>query len=268
MSTQDDGQARAADAATTSGEHGSRGATPYDASGVPRGGTLYGAGGAPLGSRQRPRPDRLMLAAAAVGALGLLIGVVFATGLTPFGPERGAASVATFTPAGSASPAAVEPTRAPAPPTPTEAAKTTAPASVGPRIGTLRSAGSSLCLEVIVQGQVDAAPVHQVPCAGAAAQLWRLDRDDDVVTVVNTATGGCLDVAGASRDNQAPVQQWSCQPVPQQRWRISPIGSGFALVSEVSGKCLDVPAGSADAGVRVQQFDCNGTGAQQWVFAG
>jgi hypothetical protein len=213
------------------------------------------------------RHDRVMRAAIAVGGLGLLAGVLFATGLTPFGPDESASGSLTPTPAGSAAPVedggSPEPeatTAKPPPPSPTTAAPP-------PGNGTLRAVVSGLCLDLAQDG-LEGVPVHQVACSGTPTQRWRLDQAGDVVVIVNTKTGGCLDVTAASTDNGAPIQQWSCAPVPQQQWRVTPTGNGFSLVSLISNKCLDVPGASRDQGVRLQQFDCNGTAAQQWIFGG
>jgi hypothetical protein len=232
----------------------------------PRPGTLYGAGGTPAPPAADPTRDRLLIAAAAIGAGGVLLGALFASGLLPFGPDEPAASAPAAP--GTSAPAPSGPTSPTpaAPRTPTGRATPTPPPAAPPT-GTLRSAASSLCLDV-GQGPVDGTPVQQVPCTGAPTQLWRLDRAGDVVTVINTATGGCLEVADGSPDNGAQVRLWSCQPVPHHRWRAQPAGSGFMLVGAASGKCLDVPGASSDQGVRMQQFDCNGTAAQQWVFGG
>lgn len=227
------------------------------------GGTVYGAGGAPVEPSVRHGRDRLMPVAALIGGLGVLVGVLFATGLTPFGPSDPGVPADAGAPAWRGSPTVAPTSAAPAPTTaaPTSQAPSSPPASVG----VLRSVVSSLCLDV-AQGGGDGAAVQQMQCTGAPTQMWRLDRAGDVLAIVNTTTGGCLDVAGASRDNHAPVQQWSCQDVPQQRWRVAPADNGFTLVSLASDKCLDVPGASRDQGVQVSQFDCNGTDAQRWIF--
>jgi hypothetical protein len=234
--------------------------------GATGGGTVYGGRGGPVAPGP-PHRDRLLIGAAAVGGAGLLVGALLATGLTPFGPaDRGARDAATATPVIAAPDAAGSPVDRPSSPTAPPA--TSAPPAAPPT-GTLRSVASSLCLEPVAPDPpADGTPVHQVPCTGVPAQLWRLDRAGDVVTLVNPAAEGCLDVAGGSPDNQAPVVLSGCRAEPRQQWRATPNGNGFAVVSLVSNRCLDVPAASGDQGVRIQQFDCNGSGAQQWVFAG
>jgi hypothetical protein len=228
--------------------------------------TVYGSGGQPAQPPVGPGRDRLLLVAGAVGGVLLLLGVLFAAGLTPFGPaaepppQAGTpAASARADPAGSATATPTGP--ADAGPTPSEASG-----------GTLRSVAASLCLEPDGSGDGggddDGVAVRQVACSGAPEQLWRIDPDGDVATVVNVATGRCLDVRRGSRDNQAPVVLSDCRPRDRQRWRTPPTGNGFALVSVVSDRCLDVPAASAEPGLRMQQFDCNGTGAQQWIFGG
>jgi hypothetical protein len=229
--------------------------------------TVYGSGGQPAEPPVGPGPDRLLLVAGAVGGVLVLLGVLFATGLTPFGPAAEpppeAGSSAAPAPAGPAGSATATPSGT----APTEPATTEAPG------GTLRSVAASLCLEPDgnpdgEDDDEDGIPVQQVACSGAPEQLWRIDLDGDVATVVNIATGRCLEVRRGSRDNQAPVVLADCRPRDRQRWRTPPAGNGFALVSIASDRCLDVPAASAEPGRRMQQFDCNGTGAQQWIFGG
>jgi hypothetical protein len=232
--------------------------------------TTYGSGGRPAEPPVGPGPDRLLLVAGAVGGLLLLLGVLFATGLTPFGPSS-EPPPDTGTP-GASAPAGPSGSATAAPPGTPATTPATTPTPTEPPGGTLRSLAASLCLEpdadVGDDGDDDGVPVRQAACSGAAEQLWRLDRDGEVVTVVNTATGRCLDVSGGSRDNQAAVVLSDCRQRDRQRWRATPNGDGFALVNVVSDRCLDVPAASGEPDLRMQQFDCNGTGAQRWIFSG
>ena len=200
-----------------------------------------------------------MRGAMVVGGLGLLAGLLFATGLTPFGPDD--SPVGLPTPPRRRGCARRSGRRRPEPTPKATTAKPPRPSpttAAPPRNGTLRPVVSGLCLDIVAQDGVDGVPVHQVPCTGAPTQRWRLDQAGDVVVIVNTATGGCLDVTGASQDNGVPIQQWSCAPVPQQQWRVAPAGNGFSLASLISNRCLDVTGASRDQGVRMQQFDCNG----------
>ncbi|HYN95226.1 MAG TPA: hypothetical protein VES42_15370, partial [Pilimelia sp.] len=50
----------------------------------PAGGRVYGPGGAPMGPTPTREPRWLLPGAAGVGAAGVLLGVLLATGLTPF----------------------------------------------------------------------------------------------------------------------------------------------------------------------------------------
>ncbi|MGI5213764.1 RICIN domain-containing protein [Plantactinospora sp. CA-290183] len=231
------------------------------------GGTVYG---------RRRRPDPLLLAALAVGATGVLLGVLFATGLLTGGD--GTPSVAGLptpgtdrSPSASGGAAAGSSTPGTTPgPTPTPS---TAP-TLGPTdVRVLRSAVSGLCLDVLGTGNPEGAAARQAACTGAPSQRWQpTPVGPDVVTLVNTASGKCLDVYGVSRDDGAAVQQWSCNGGANQQWRLVPAGTGpaagtgpVALVSVNSGKCLDLPDANPGPGVPLRQLSCLGTPNQQWT---
>jgi len=233
----------------------------------PRTGTVYGAGGAPVTPRTTPVDRWLMPGALAVGGLGVLVGVLFALGLTPFGPgdvtapapQPPAAPAGAGEPSGTAAGAASpSPSSAPTP-TPTQ----------DPRVqrGALRSLASSLCLQPDPDEDSQGAPVQQIPCSGEPAQQWQTaPAEGDLVTIANVDSERCLDVNDGSKDDGAVVLQWRCHGRSNQQWRIVPAGSAFALVSANSGKCLDVPGARAEPELGMQQFTCNGTPAQLWTW--
>jgi hypothetical protein len=231
----------------------------------PTGGTVYGAPSGPRLAKDRP-----MMAALAVGAVGVLLGVLFATGAFSGDGGPGPALVpAAGSPIGAASatpggeggrggtPAA---SAAPTPAAPT-------PAAPAPRL--FRSLASSLCLDVVAEGDPEGAESQQTACTGAANQLWLANSaGSDWVTLVNSASGKCLDVDGSSTDDEAKVRQRACTGAPNQQWRVGAAGNNAVTVVNVnSGKCLDVPGLSTDPGARLQQYSCNGGANQQWAGA-
>ncbi len=203
-----------------------------------------------------PARDRLLLIAAAVGVVGLLVGVLLATGIfAPGGDEPPAAAPAPTTPPASGA-AAGTPTVAPtAPALPTD-------------VRVFRSVATDLCLEPVAEEEPEGADIRQAPCTDEPTQQWRTaPAQDDSVFFVNVASGKCLDVDGARGEDQVPVQQWTCVDVPQQRWRLSANEAGQVLVAAVhSGKCIDIPDGGNPApGTKMQQFTCHGEANQRWV---
>ncbi|HEU4425137.1 MAG TPA: RICIN domain-containing protein [Pilimelia sp.] len=230
----------------------------------PRTGTVYGVGGAPVAPGAAPVPRWLMPGAVAIGGLGVVVGLLFALGLTPFGPDEAGTPAApplagTTEPAGAAAGAASpSPTTAPTP-TPT-------PDPGTPR-GALRSVASSLCLQPAPDEDPQGAHVQQVPCSGAPAQQWRAaPAEGDLFTIVNAESELCLDVNDSSKDDGASVLQWPCHGRDNQQWRVAPVGGSVTLVSRTSDKCLDVPGARPDPELDMQQYTCNGTPAQQWVW--
>jgi hypothetical protein len=215
-------------------------------------GTVYGG---------RPPPrDRLLLIAAAVGAVGLLVGVLLATGVfAPGGGEPPAAAPAPTAPPASGA-AAGSPTPAP----------TSAPTSpaLPADVRLFRSVATDLCLEPVAEEDPEGADIRQAPCTGEPTQQWRTaPAADGSAYFVNVASGKCLDVDGARGEDQVPVQQWTCVDVPQQHWRLSTNEAGQVLVAAVhSGKCIDIPdGGNPEPGTRMQQFTCHGEANQRWV---
>jgi hypothetical protein len=217
--------------------------------------TVYGGStGVPLGPR--PPRDRLLVVATAVGAVGVLVGIVLATGILSGGGGRSATQSAVPTPA-AATPA---PARPAAP-----AAPTTTPAD---GVRGFKSVATGRCLEPTAEEDPEGAKIRLGDCGGAPAQRWHvLAAPESSVTVVNVASGKCLDVEGLNKDDGGAIQQYSCNGGPNQRWRLSFDESdparAVALVGVDSGKCVDIPGGDPNA--RMQQFTCTGAANQRWT---
>jgi hypothetical protein len=216
--------------------------------------TVYGGStGVPVGPR--PPRDRLLVVATAVGAVGVLVGIVLATGiLSGGGPPAMQGAVPT--------PAAASP----APQRPTSPAAPTTTSADGLR--SFKSVATGRCLEPAAEEDPEGAKIRLGDCTGAPAQTWHvLAAPENSVTVVNVATGKCLDVEGLSKDDGGAIQQYSCNGGPNQRWRLSVDESdpahAVAVVGVDSGKCVDIPGGDPNA--RMQQFTCTGAANQRWT---
>jgi hypothetical protein len=233
----------------------------------PPSGTVYGSPAMP-----RPGRDRLMTAALATGAAGVLIGVLLATGVfVGGGTGDQAAGLPGPTTPGSAAPTgptspggAAAGNTDPAPPPQTPPPQTSPPQTPA---RTFRSVESSFCLAMST-GDPSGAEVRQVVCTGDPAQQWRpTPVVGDQVSLVNMAAGRCLEVADGSKDNGARLRAAVCNGSAEQQWRLAATGSGpVALVNLNSGRCADVPGDSrhtADTGL--QQWGCHGGGNQQWT---
>lgn len=226
------------------------------------GGTVYGA------PAPRSPQDRLIPTALGVGALGVLIGVLFATGVFAGGGEptdttgpSGAAPTTSASPSG----AAAGSTSPEAAPTPT-VAPTPSTGPLGPtQVRIFRSAASALCLDITPGEDPEGADLQQAACTGGPAQQWQpAPVDSDIVTLVNVASGKCLDVDNLSIDDGAPIQQWSCNGGPNQQWRLATGDGRTALVNVHSGKCVALPGPGAGPGTKVAQFSCDATLEKQW----
>ncbi|MEU5907724.1 RICIN domain-containing protein [Micromonospora sp. NPDC047527] len=225
-------------------------------------GTVYGGRRAPNSGLLS---DPLLRLALAVGLIGVLVGVVFATGLfggddEPVVPATvGAPSSvpAPTTPAAEPSPtASVEPSPTPSPTTP-----------AGPPTGpTMVRAASGLCLAL--DGDGEKAEAELAACTGGPEQQWVVNpAAADVVTLTNAAYGQCLDVEGGSGDDGARMMQFPCHGRPNQQWRLTATGTGpVLLVAAHSGKCAQADDDGAEAGDEVRQRPCDGRPVQQWTL--
>ncbi|SIN35068.1 RICIN domain-containing protein [Micromonospora cremea] len=222
-------------------------------------GTVYGGRRT---ARPGPLADPLLRVALAVGLVGVILGVVFATGAFGGGDEPvvpatvGAPSSA----AEPTTPAAEPSTTAPSP---TPAATTPAAPATGPRV--LRAA-SGLCLGL--DGADEEAQAQLAACTGGPEQQWVLNpAGADVVTLTNAAHGQCLDVEGGSGDDGARMLQFPCHGGANQQWRLTATGTGPVLLVAVhSGKCGQADDDGDEAGDDVRQRACDGRPAQQWTL--
>ncbi|MET8230239.1 RICIN domain-containing protein [Micromonospora sp. NPDC005298] len=220
-------------------------------------GTVYGGRRRAAGSG--PLADPLLRVALGVGLVGVLLGVVFATGLLGGGDEP-VVPATVGAPSSAAEPAtpATEPTPS-AEPSPTPSA----PPTTGPRV--LRVA-SGLCLGL--DGDDEEAGAELAVCTGGPEQQWVVNpASADVVTLTNAAHGQCLDVEGGSTDDGARLLQFPCHGGANQQWRLSPTGSGPVLLVAVhSGKCGQADDDGDEPDDEVRQRACDGRPAQQWTL--
>ncbi|MFC4020393.1 RICIN domain-containing protein [Micromonospora sp. GCM10011542] len=227
-------------------------------------GTVYG--GRPAIRRAGLLPgDPLLRVALAVGLVGVLLGVLFATGLFGAGgePVVPAAVGEPSAPVAPSTPAEQPASSTPAEPTPTPAATTPAAPTTGPRV--LRST-SGLCLGL--DGDDEKAEAVLAACTGGPEQQWVVNpAGPDVATLTSAAYGQCLDVEGGSADDGAKVQQFPCHGQANQQWRLTPTGAGPVLLVAVhSGKCAQADDDGAEAGAEIKQRPCDGRPAQQWTL--
>ncbi|MDG4759876.1 RICIN domain-containing protein [Micromonospora sp. WMMD710] len=225
-------------------------------------GTVYG--GSRRAARSGPLADPLLRVALAVGLVGVLLGVVFATGLLG-GDDEPVVPSTVGVPSSAAEPTtpAAEPSPTPSvEPSPTPSATTPAAPATGPRV--LRSV-SGLCLGL--NGDGEKAEAELAVCTGGPEQQWVVSPiGPDTVTLTNAAHGQCLDVEGGSGDDGARLQQFPCHGEPNQQWRLPATGAGPVLLVAVhSGKCGQVDDDGVEAGDDVRQRPCDGRPAQQWI---
>ncbi|MFF0150634.1 RICIN domain-containing protein [Micromonospora sp. NPDC005203] len=215
-------------------------------------GTVYG--GSRRAARSGPLADPLLRVALAVGLVGALLGVVFATGLLDGDDEP-------TVPAPVGAPTSdTQPTGAPAEPSPSA----TAESVTGPRVFT---AASGLCLGLV--GTDTQAKAHLASCTGGPEQEWVVTPvvGTDAATVANAASGQCLDVEGGSRDDGTHLMQFPCHNQANQQWRLSPTGAGPVLLVAVhSGKCAQADDDGVAAGDDIRQRPCDSRPAQQWTL--
>ncbi|HEX5597091.1 MAG TPA: RICIN domain-containing protein [Micromonosporaceae bacterium] len=242
------------------------------------------------------QPRWLMPAAVAVGAAGVLVGVLLATGLITKGgkggseagpgvgslsdatrsasttPQTPAATPSKSDPVSTASPSpntagGPQPSQAPADSeSPPEQISTTS--ELPANVWVLRSAASSLCIDITPGEEEQGADVQQVKCSADASQQWRISGTLlNRVTLTNVASGKCLEVEELSHSNRAAVQQWSCNGGLNQLWKVTDAGDGkVVLTAAHSGKCLGVPTAEATtAGAKLRQSPCDKSLHQQWT---
>jgi hypothetical protein len=169
---------------------------------------------------------RLIIAAALLGATGLVAGV--------FGPATRTAGAATFY-------RAATPDRIP----------------LIHAITGDYGAYAGKCVDVPGGIPADGKQLQIWDCNGTAAQTWTSGPHGQAM-----AFGMCMDVAWASTDDGAKVQLAWCYPNdPAQQWVIYPNGN---LVNPNANKCLDVRDWRTDNGAPLQIWDCTGGANQKW----
>jgi hypothetical protein len=99
-------------------------------------------------------------------------------------------------------------------------------------------------------------------------QQWKLTNlGNNVVELVNVASGQCLEVAGGSKSNSALVDQWPYNGNPWQQWNVISVGSGvYELTNVNSGLALDVDGAGTTEGADIDQYSYGGNAWQQWKF--
>ena len=218
-------------------------------------GTVYGT--------RRPllRRDPLLGTALAIGLVGVLVGILFATGVLGGGDPPPASNVA----ASSAPPAEPSPTEAEPSPSTQEPEATPTPdpdTAGGPKV--FHGIGSGLCLAL--DGAGERAVAELAGCTGGPEQQWVVNRfGSDTVTLTNAAHNQCLDVEGGSGDDGARLLQFGCHGEVNQQWRLQPVDDGTILLVAVhSGKCAQVHGGGTAAGDDLVQAPCDGNPGQRW----
>ena len=227
----------------------------------PPGGTVYGSP-----ARPRPGRDRLMTAALATGGVGVLIGVLFATGVFTGGGD-GDQAAGLPRPAASGGAHAGQPERwgggqhrsgAPAQPEPRRRSRP------GPSVPSRRRSASPSAPTTIRTGPRSgrwSAPVTRASSGGrrpswATSSAWSTWQPAGVwrwPTAARTTARGCT--------------RRSATAAPSNGGGWPPLGAGqVSLVNLNSGRCADVPTdalGSPDTGL--QQWRCHGGTNQQWA---
>lgn len=224
-------------------------------------GTVYGTR-SPAGLLRDP----LLVTALAIGLVGVLLGVLFATGVLGGRNPEPAPPVAAPSPSGAAppSPTESEPEATPTEPSPTPSPSQTPDPTLGPKV--FRGVGSGLCLGLDGDGERAAAKLAE--CSGGPEQQWVVAAfGAEAVTLTNAAHNQCLDVEGGSGDDGARMLQYRCHGEANQQWRLQPVDGGAAVVVAVhSGKCAQARDGAATAGTDIVQAPCDGNPAQRWTL--
>ncbi|GIJ19769.1 RICIN domain-containing protein [Micromonospora lutea] len=223
-------------------------------------GTVYG------NRRPGPARDPLLVTALAVGLIGVLLGVLFATGVLGGGDPTPAPTVAAPSPSTaqpSPTESEAEPGPTPSAPSPTPSPSKDPDAVVGPKV--FRGVGSGRCLGLDGDGEKAVAKLTE--CSGGPEQQWVVNAfGPESVTLTNAAHNQCLDVEGGSSDDGARLQQFGCHGEGNQQWRLQPAGDGVVVVAVHSGKCAQARDGGTAAGTDIVQAPCDGNPAQLWII--
>ncbi|MCZ7420735.1 MULTISPECIES: RICIN domain-containing protein [unclassified Micromonospora] len=224
-------------------------------------GSVYGT------RRAGPPRDPLLVTALGLGLVGVLVGVLFATGVLGGGEPAPVPTVAGPGPS-TARPSPTESEPEPSPsrsePSPEPSPSRDPDAIVGPRV--LRGVGSGFCLGL--DGDGEKAVAKLTGCSGGPEQQWVVNAfGPDTVTLTNAAHNQCLDVEGGSGDDGARLQQFGCHGEGNQQWRLQRVDGGAVVLAAVhSGKCAQARDGGAAAGTDIVQAPCDGNPAQRWTL--
>ena len=229
------------------------------------------------------RSDKMVWLAGAVCSLGLLVGLLLATGVISFdsGSQQQIAEPAVPAPAvtSDGTSASPEPSKSPSAkpsrkpkkkpkstpsPTPSAGGGTANPGPTADQrdlTGQLRSAATGLCLRAS-KGLGGGGGIQQDNCSGGNDRQWVLRQDSGRFQIINVGNARCL--GSPNQLDLALATLTRCTGDAEQQWQIEVSGNAFILANTGTGKCLDVPAGTRLPGLRVSQFNCTGATSQVW----
>jgi hypothetical protein len=99
-------------------------------------------------------------------------------------------------------------------------------------------------------------------------QQWTVHNlGNNVITLINVASGEALDVVAGSTANSALIDQYPYQGNAWEQWKVISASNGsFELTSVHSGLALDVDGGGVTVGEKIDQYPYYGNPWQQWIF--
>ncbi|WP_433207365.1 RICIN domain-containing protein [Dactylosporangium sp. CS-047395] len=230
--------------------------------------TVYGG---PRPSLPAPKPDKLLIGAAAFAVLAVVAGIIF--GVQAFMSSDTESTSAPHSPIGSAAassaPAAPPATSAAPPPSPTPSptppAKKAALLVAKPSL--IRPAHSGLCLQA---NGGNGGTVSQQGCDGNnATELFvpqAIGDAGDTFQFVNAADNRCLSVRDNSNDNGAQVWLWDCHADTGQLFKLVADNGGYRMLNPNSNRCTSIQAGNPAPGAILIVYDCNGAADERWGF--
>jgi hypothetical protein len=80
--------------------------------------------------------------------------------------------------------------------------------------GTIRSLG--LCMDVAGASTADGTPIQLANCNGSLAQVWTLDPENNLVSIL--AGNKCVDATNSGTANGTQLQLWPCNGADAQKW--------------------------------------------------
>ncbi|WP_433048037.1 RICIN domain-containing protein [Dactylosporangium sp. CS-033363] len=231
--------------------------------------TVYGG---PRPSLPAPKPDKLLIGAAAFAVLAVVAGIIF--GVQAFMSSDSGSTSAPQAPAGSA-PASSAPPAAPPPtsaaasasptPSPTPPAKKAPILAAKPTL--IRPAHSGLCLQA---NGGNGGNATQQGCDGNnPTEMWvpqQIGDAGDTFQFVNAADNRCLSVSNNSKDQGAQVWLWDCHADTGQLFKLVPDNGGYRMYNANSNRCTSIQAGNPAPGTIMVIWDCNGAADERWGF--